>query len=150
MENTDKKEVESIALQGMWNYLHMSYFPNYELKDYRILWSNRNQKRTLASCNVKRKIVRVAHELRYKEHEKWLSPLLYHEMCHAVMAEELEKNKVDLRKTKVRWHGVDFKTLENRHPQCKEFQDWIKKGGWLTAVRSSRKKDWWQKVKAKN
>lgn len=140
------KEEYSNILQNIWDKLNKEYFPQYDLNIYRLEWSNRRQKRTLASCNVKRKIVRVAHELNSKEYYKWLSPLLYHEMCHAVMAQEVIDENGRLNR-KIRWHGKDFKKLEKAHPQYNDFQFWIKSGGWNKAIRSARTKEWWQKVK---
>ena len=140
------KEKSEDILYYVWNKLNNEYFPDYNLSDYRLEWSQRRQNRTLASCNVKKRVVRVAHELNYKEHYKWLSPLLHHEMCHAVMAEGLIDENGRL-KHKIRWHGHDFKELERSHPQYSEFQFWIKQGGWSKAIRSARTKEWWNKVK---
>lgn len=133
-------------LKIIWDKLNDDYFPEYNLHNYRLEWSSRRQKRTLASCNVKKRVVRVASELNYYEHHKWLSPLLYHEMCHAVMAEGLIDENGHL-KHKIRWHGKDFKALERAHPLYYDFNFWIKHGGWSKAIRSARTKEWWKNVK---
>ncbi|MGI6680859.1 MAG: SprT-like domain-containing protein [Bdellovibrionota bacterium] len=140
------KEKEDNILKVVWNKLNRQYFPDYDLYDYKVVWSNRRQKRTLASCNVKKRIVRVAGELNYNEHYKWLAPLLHHEMCHAVMAEGAIDSNGKF-KRKIRWHGKDFKKLERSHPLYNDFQFWIKSGGWQRAIRSARTKEWWKKVK---
>lgn len=142
---TSTLKINQHILYDVWGKLHLAYFPTYKLNQYKLTWSNRRQKRTLASCNVRKKIVRVANELNYPEHQKWLAPLLYHEMCHAVMAEDLG-NLNEIHK-KIRWHGKDFKKLEMQHPKELEFKLWIKQGGWNKAIRSSRSKEWWKKVK---
>ncbi len=145
MNTSYNLNINSNILYDTWNKLSVEYFPTYALNQYKITWSNRNQKRTLASCNVRKKIVRVAKELNYPEHEKWLNPLLYHEMCHAVMAEDLEKQGIKRRH--IRWHGKDFKELEMQNPRESDFKAWIKQGGWNKAIRSSRSKEWWKKIK---
>lgn len=64
----------------------------------------------------------------------WLYPLLYHEMCHAFLGDDVPA----MRNGKKAWHGKKFKDLEQRHPQMRAFDKWVKEGGWLTAVRSHR------------
>ncbi len=121
-------------LLKIWDKLKQEYFPTHqELNKYQIAWSTRAQKRTLASCNIQYKRVVVARELNYPNYQQWLEPLIYHEMCHAVIGFNVKKN----RKGRA-WHGAEFKNLERQHPQMAEFDLWAKSGGWLTAVRSDR------------
>ena len=77
----------------------------------------------------------MARELNYREFDHWLAPLVYHEMCHAVIG--LNVKKTNSRRS---WHGREFRQLERRHPQMAEFEAWTKSGGWMTAVRSDRGK----------
>jgi len=121
-------------LERIWYQLSMEYFPNHpELPLYRVFWSPRQQKRVLASCDMLGKRVRVARELARPEYESFLSPLLYHEMCHAVIGRDVERrNGARL------WHGPQFKALEARHPGSAVLQQWIAEGGWATAVRRDR------------
>lgn len=121
-------------LENLWNSLQCEYFPDRtDLLVYTIEWSSRRQKRTLASCNVKRKKVLVARELDDTRFSVWLAPLLYHEMCHAVLGDEMMS--IQGRRP---WHGREFRALERRHPLIPELDRWIRSGGWLSAVRSSR------------
>lgn len=121
-------------LLAIWDELASSYFPyDSVLNEYTIFWSNRAQKRTLASCNLECKRILVARELNYEKYEYWLEPLIYHEMCHAVLG--LDVKKVNGKK---QWHGKDFKNLESKHPLMYEFETWIKAGGWAKCVRSDR------------
>lgn len=127
-------------LSAIWNELQLCYFPDRnDLQSYSISWSKRSQKRTLACCNSSRRCVRVARELDYPDFELWLAPLLYHEMCHAV----LERNVSRSAKGTL-WHGPEFKALEKQHPKISALHDWIKAGGWSKAVRSDRAKRAWQ------
>jgi hypothetical protein len=115
-------------LQQLWIAIRARHFPHRpDIDQYVVAWSRRRQKRTLASCCPQRKQVSVARELNYPQHQIWLEPLLYHEMCHACLA--------DLKKG---WHGKEFKALERIHPHTHELNDWIKRGGWSGAVRSDR------------
>ena len=121
-------------LYGLWAKLIKEYFPHRkDLLRYRVVWSTRNQKRTLASCNVHSQKVIVARELNHQKCYRWLEPLLYHEMCHAVLGD-----KVPQKNGKHQWHGKEFKALEQRHPEMSPFDAWIKQGGWSRAVRSDR------------
>ena len=116
------------TLQALWHKTRREFFPDRpEIDNYRIVWSSRKLKRTLASCNLSRRRVAVARELNHPEHLAWLEPLLYHEMCHAYLGPRQRA-----------WHGKEFKTLERRHPRMQALSLWIKKGGWLSAVRSDR------------
>ena len=135
LKNLESDEV----LEHIWNNLRLDYFPQHLiLIEYKIVWSSRRQKRTLASCNIRSKKITVAKELNNSICFMWISPLVYHEMCHAV----LEKGGNSGRNC---WHGKEFKSLESRHPQIKEFNSWIKSGGWYRTVLSDRKKEWWRK-----
>lgn len=128
------QRVSDSELLKMWISLRNEYFPDREdLDTYLVYWSVRRQKRVLASCNFRRKKVSVAKELRDPLHHEWLSPLLYHEMCHAVIGEN-----ITISNGKRRWHGKMFKELEKKHPKMKEFEGWIKGGGWRYAVRRNR------------
>lgn len=121
-------------LKYLWKRVRKQWFPDRpEIDHYTVCWSTRPQKRTLASCNVKTKRVLVARELNYPQHRNWLEPLLYHEMCHAVLG-------YVQRKSKRVWHGKEFKSLEMQHPLIKDLDLWIKAGGWQIAVRSDRGK----------
>ena len=117
------------------------YFPDRpDLHNYIVRWSNRRQKRVLGSCNMNRRIVTVAKELNVAECQKWLEPLLYHEMCHAVL-----ERSVSRRGRKMRWHGPEFKALELRHPGIIHLDAWIRGGGWKHAVQSNRASAVWAK-----
>lgn len=119
-----------VELLQLWKTLRAHHFPDRcDIDSYIIVWSARSQKRTLASCNINRRRVIVARELNYDQYRRWLSPLLYHEMCHAVLGNTVK-----------RWHGPEFKALEKRHPEMKSFDAWVKNGGWATAIRSDRAK----------
>lgn len=121
-------------LQGIWLSLIENYFPDRnDLADYAVVWSVRSQLRTLASCNISARKVIVARELNHPSHLRWLNPLLYHEMCHAVLGENVPK-----RNGKRRWHGKEFKVLERQHAGIELLDEWIKQGGWSRAVRSDR------------
>lgn len=121
-------------LLKIWNDVRIEYFPNLEhLKSYTVNWSVRRQRRTLASCQIRRKLVRVAKELNDPQFNPFLPALLYHEMCHAALGEQ-----VGYYRGKRAWHGPSFKALESRHPGIKELDQWIKSGGWSYAVRRAR------------
>ena len=125
---------ESINLQILWYSLRQTYFPHrLDVDQYKVEWSRRRQKRVLASVNIRRRIVRVAKELQAPTYYQWLEPLLFHEMCHAVLDPAL------IRKNgKTRWHGPEFRALERLHPRSKQLDIWIKGGGFRQAVRSHR------------
>lgn len=124
-------------LLDLWLDLKNEYFPeDDELSEYRVYWSSRRQKRTLASCNLDKKTVSVARELNFLEHHKWLKPLLYHEMCHAHLKYAVAKSG-----QRTAWHGPEFKRLEARNPATKLLDQWIKAGGWQRAVRSHRARE---------
>jgi hypothetical protein len=121
-------------LQQLWRTLREEYFPECRhIDEFVVTWSKRRQKRVLASCNIRRRVVHVAQELAPQELEGWLSPLLHHEMCHAALGEKIER-----RGRKRCWHGREFKRLAARHPLNGSLERWIRGGGWLSAVRSHR------------
>lgn len=133
---TKKNLVPCERLTKIWQLLAIQYFPNCtELNTYVIGWSTRKQKRTLASCSIEKRMVRVARELNYPELHIWLEPLVYHEMCHAVLGKD-----IPIRHRKRCWHGAEFKNLESQHPQILLLDQWIKNGGWSQTVRSDRAK----------
>ncbi|MDZ4784635.1 MAG: SprT-like domain-containing protein [bacterium] len=133
----------SVELRHLWLTLRASFFPErLDLDNYQISWSKRRQKRTLASCHVRKRIVHVAKEMNSDEARKFLSPLIFHEMCHAVLGENITKKG-----SKRLWHGPQFKALEILHPETPLLDQWIRSGGWLKAVRSTRTKDYHQKRK---
>ncbi len=126
-------------LYQLWTELWTQYFPDRpDISDYQLVWSSRPQKRTLASCNIHKLRVRVARELNHPQHEKWLRPLLYHEMCHAILGKDIIKEN-----RRIAWHGKEFRALERRHPEIEAFDAWVHNGGWLKAVRSDRSKRSW-------
>ena len=118
-------------LKAIWLALRALYFPDRaELDQYQIVWSKRRQIRVLASCNLHDLRVIVAKTLKSSEHHWVLDPLLYHEMCHAVLGKQVpQKNG------RRRWHGREFKELEKLHPGIKDLNLWIKSGGWEKAIR---------------
>ncbi|MBX7138817.1 MAG: SprT-like domain-containing protein [Oligoflexia bacterium] len=122
------------------------YFPELpQLRDYTVRWSRRRQKRVLATCNISRLIVSVAKELSYPDRIEWLEPLLYHEMCHAVLKPQSLRHR-----GRTRWHGPEFRALERRHPKIAELDRWIAEGGWRAAVRQARARQSVQRRTAKN
>ena len=123
-------------LKRVWLDVRRTWFPDRpDLDRYTVVWSRRPQKRTLASCNIESKRVNVARELNYPEHYRWLTPLLYHEMCHAYLGFSVVSEE-----DRCRWHGREFRALERRFPDMPEFDRWVKHGGWDRAVRSDRSK----------
>jgi len=127
------KGSDPILIQ-IWREIRKLYFADREdIDDYTVVWSTRRQKRTLASCNVRRRRIVVARELRYPDYLGWLSPLLYHEMCHAILGFNVAQ-----RNRKRLWHGAEFRALESRHPGIIALDSWIKSGGWFQAVRRER------------
>jgi hypothetical protein len=127
-------EYKSPALQEIWCHLRCLWFPDRpDIDSYKVYWSRRPQKHTLASCNVRYKKVRVARELDNPKYSHWIEPLLYHEMCHAYLGEP-KASKTGRRS----WHGAEFKKYEAQHPKIEEFNKWVSSGGWRSAVRSDR------------
>ncbi len=124
-----------------WSNLIKAYFPDREdLLTYKVGWSRRRQKRTLASCNVRARRISVAREMSLPQCAEYMAPLLYHEMCHAVLGD-----KVARAGSKRMWHGPQFRSLESRHPGIRNLDLWIKQGGWSQAVRSYRAKEYHRK-----
>ncbi len=118
-------------LRIIWHKLVYKYFPNQSnLLNYKIVWSNRPQKRVLASCNIEKRIVRVAPAMRLDESRPYLEALIYHELCHAVVGIGYKNGRRDI-------HSKNFKQLESLHPEIKNLDQWIKEGGWIKAVRIS-------------
>lgn len=118
-------------LQTIWTQLISQYFPSEQtLNCYQIKWSDRKQKRCLASCNPRRRKVLVARALANPSYAHILPPLLYHEMCHAVIG---APKKINGRNS---FHGREFKTIEKRHPDIQRLNLWIKNGGWANAKRA--------------
>jgi len=126
---------EEEMLPTIWRRLYEQYFPQHEeIPLYEIVWSNRGQRSSLASCNVEKKRVNVATVMQEEDCRPYLEALIYHEMCHAALGEP----KV-VRGRRI-MHGRDFKKLEVRHPGIKLLDEWIKEGGWDKAVRRVRKR----------
>ncbi len=124
-------------LKTIWLKLRQEYFPEEDFLDsYRVVWSGRKQKRTLASCSLLKRTVRVAGELKPEPLAVWLPPLLYHEMCHAYLDRSVK-----------RYHCAAFKRLEARHPQTPALKEWIAAGGWRKAVRSDRSRRTQQRLR---
>jgi len=118
------------TLLDIWNDLREQYFPNHpHLNDYKIIWSERKHRRTLASCNVERKRISVAPVMKLPEANQYLEALIYHEMCHAVLG---MPERVNGRR---RIHGRDFKNLEMLHHGIPHLDRWIANGGWIAAAR---------------
>lgn len=121
-------------IEGLWKKIRMEYFPLDSAVDlYEVSWSKRRQKRTLASCNLSKRKITVAKELAEDRYIDILEPLLYHEMCHAIIGTNVQRTN-----GKRQWHGRQFKYLESLHPKIPHLNHWIKSGGWLSAIRRER------------
>jgi hypothetical protein len=130
------------GLKGLWLEVRQDFFPaRPDLDEYIVTWSRRRQRRVLASCNIRLRKVLVARELNHPPCTKWLRPLLYHEMCHAYLGEKIEK-----RGGKRAWHGKEFRSLEARHPEIPLLDEWIRSGGWRSAVLSERSRSRWRRI----
>ncbi len=130
-------------LKSTWEALYKEYFPNNNnLSQFNVQWSKRRQKRTLASCNCQKKRISVAKEILHKDYQWVLYPLLYHEMCHAVLYDDM---KIKGRRRSL--HGREFKMLEKKHPLTASLYLWIKKGEWAKAIRRSRTREHWQRIR---
>lgn len=139
-----KRNIEPLSDKGLheiWFSLQNEFFPEEKyLLSYTVCFSGRKQKRVLGSCNITDKRVKIAKELNDEEFSMWLPPLLYHEMCHAVLGKNVpSKNGRKL------WHGTTFKKIEMRHPLMHSFNVWVKSGGWLKAVRKAQGIASWNK-----
>jgi hypothetical protein len=127
----------------IWHKLRINWFPHCEeLANYKVAWSSRRQKRTLASCNVRLMRVTVARELNHEPVKVWLEPILYHEMCHAVLKSRLSPGGRRM------WHDAEFRSLESKHPLIPAMNQWIQSGGWFRAVLSERSRSFWRKNQA--
>ena len=124
-EELSKYEFNKL-LNKIWSDLIQEYFPDHEslLNEYKLLVTQRIQTQTLASCNVERKRIEVAGALNHSSARSILSPLIYHEMCHAVLGPPKEVNGRCI------FHGKEFKALERRNPQIALLNNWIKEGHW--------------------
>jgi hypothetical protein len=128
-------------LLNVWVSLRREFFPEYpQVDQYTVAWSTRPQKRVLASCNIRRQRVLVAQELFEPSASRWIAPVLYHEMCHAVIGEGVHLSQSGKRQ----WHGRQFRQLESRHPDIEAMNAWIATGGWAMAVRSHRARRAWR------
>lgn len=132
-------------LTNIWRSLIAQYFPERgDLYSYRIAWSRRRQRRILGSCNIKSRRVNIAREMQAPECASLLPALVYHELCHAVLGQSLER-----RSRSFPWHGKEFKALEARHPGSAVLTEWIKTGGWTKAVRRARSREMWRHRRGK-
>jgi hypothetical protein len=128
-------------LLAVWRQLQAEFFPDRsDLDNYTIYWSSRPQRRVLASCNIRRRRVVVARELYEPAACRWISPVVFHEMCHAVLGESVTTSS-----GRRLWHGREFRALEALHPDIPALNVWITSGGWTMAVRSYRAKLSWKK-----
>ncbi len=135
-----RASVSDPFLHQVWTELRKEYYPDRaDLDSYTVAWSARQQKRVLASCNVRRHRVVVAKELFEPSAVRWIAPVLYHELCHAVLGEDV--TSAGGRRL---WHGVEFRALEARHPDIPTLNIWIRSGGWAMAVRSHRSRSAWR------
>jgi hypothetical protein len=141
---TQAPAISDPQLLALWQRLQAEYFPERaDLLQYTVFWSNRAQRRVLGSCHMRSQRVRVARELQALDCQEWLEPLLYHEMCHAVIGLGVERSSKGRA-----WHGATFRALERRHPRVAALDVWIRSGGWAKAVRSARAKRTWEKRRA--
>lgn len=128
-------------LLTVWRNLRAEFFPDRpDVDDYIVTWSSRPQKRVLASCNIRRRRIVVARELFEPAASRWITPVLYHEMCHAVIGEGVYLSQSGKRQ----WHGRQFRQLEAKHPDIAAMNAWIASGGWAMAVRSHRARQAWR------
>jgi hypothetical protein len=128
-------------LFAVWQNLRQEFFPDHaHIDEYTVTWSSRPQKRVLASCNIRRRRIVVAQELFEPSAARWIAPVLYHEMCHAVIGEGVHLSQSGKRL----WHGTQFRQLEARHPDIEAMNAWIATGGWAMAVRSHRARRAWR------
>lgn len=140
---TLQSESERKLLESIWLRLRWEYFPERgDLDTYQMEWSSRKQKRVLASCNIRHRRIRVARELLEPSAVRWLEAVVFHEMCHAVLGFDVARAG-----GKRQWHGKEFRALELLHPEIPALEQWIKSGGWHSAVRSNRARLAWQKRK---
>lgn len=120
-------------LYRIWTELQKKHFPDIpDLLSFKLVWSNRHQSRCLASINLQKKVVRVAPAMKLKESYYFLSPLLYHEMCHAIVGIKVERGRRKM-------HTKEFKILESKNPDIFILNQWIDSGGWKKATRKAKK-----------
>jgi len=132
--NTAAPHTSDTDLKVIWDNLIDHYFPDgQQLKKYTVRWSTRRQKRTLGSCSITKHTVRIARELMHAQFSEWVEPILYHELCHAYLGKNIQREN-----GKRAWHGKEFRALERRHPATLPLNAWIKSGGWGKAVRVDR------------
>ncbi len=128
-------------LLTLWLNLRREFFPEHpDVDNYVVTWSTRPQRRVLASCNIRRRRIVVAQELFEPSATRWIAPVLYHEMCHAVIGEGVHLSQSGKRL----WHGRQFRQLEALHPDIEAMNAWIATGGWAMAVRSHRARRSWR------
>lgn len=140
---TKQTEGELKLLESTWLRLRWEYFPERaDLDTYTMEWSTRKQKRVLASCNIRHRRIRVARELLEPSAVRWLEAVVFHEMCHAVLGFDVSRAG-----GRRQWHGKEFRALEMLHPEIPALEQWIRSGGWHSAVRSNRARLAWQKRK---
>lgn len=139
-DRSQAARVSDELLHRIWRSLWQEYFPERnDLDTYLLVWSTRPQRRVLASCNIRCRRVVVARELFVPSAVRWLAPVLYHELCHAVLGESVRTPS-----GRRMWHGASFRALEARHPDIPAMNLWIRSGGWAMAVRSARSRRAWQ------
>lgn len=127
-------------LKEIWDFLIINFFPTrLDLLSYQVVWSPRKQKRVLASCNIDRRKVVVATEMKEEQALRWLEAVLYHELCHAVLGKDIESSG-----QRRMWHGREFKSLERKHPDITHLDTWLRSGGWAKAVRANRTRVAWK------
>lgn len=126
----EKPELDVNILKKIWYDLIDSYFPErQDLKNYRLVWSRKKQTRSLASCSIEKRTIRVAKAMALPSSRPYLEALVYHELCHAVLGPP----KI-VRGRRI-MHGKEFKNIEKNHPNIKYLDTWINSGGWDKAVR---------------
>ena len=122
-------------LRQIWTELVNTYFPTQQdLHNYRVVWSGRDHTSTLASCQIEKRIVRVAAIMQKEEASPYLEALIYHELCHAALGPVPRRNGRRV------IHGREFKALEKKHPGIPQLNLWISRGGWRHLVMSERRK----------
>ncbi|MCB0359918.1 MAG: SprT-like domain-containing protein, partial [Bdellovibrionales bacterium] len=129
--NAEDKQARELS--ALWSKLRQRYFPDRnDLDSYQVVWSSRRHTGTLASCSTDKRRVRVAGILNCEDAHEILEPLIYHEMCHAVLGGPI------IRGGRRIFHGAEFKALERQHPEIKKLNAWIKAGNWERLVRSQK------------
>lgn len=130
-----RPSTSSKELRGLWLSLIEEYFPQrLDLSSYRVVWSKKKHKSSLASCSIDRQKISVAYAMNRQESKPFLEALLYHELCHAVLGRPKIKNGRRV------MHGHEFKALEHRHPGTKLLDQWIRSGGWRKAATAENRR----------